>query len=96
MAEDFEIVWEGEIVGRLTNVDFETIVWAISGMHMKYEGDFESVGSDKAADFRRQLEGLAALSVTVNGSSATIYSRGDGRAKIAFPPRDMSHFLDQS
>jgi hypothetical protein len=86
--DDFDIIWQGSVVGRLTNVDAETITVAVEGLRgqLKCEGHFVAAPGSIAEEFARRLQALEKLDVTTpdDRTPRTIYWRGHDRAKVAW------------
>jgi hypothetical protein len=81
-VDDLEIVWEGNVVGWLKNVDFETFFVGSS----KIEGDFLSADGPIAAEFRTKLQahGRRLKSEQETSLAFSTAERG-GRAKLWSP-----------
>jgi len=84
----FDVVWHGTVVGRLTNVEAETILAGVEALagEVKCEGDFVAAPGAVAAEFSQRLQALQRLDVTTSDDRTprVIYWRGKGRAKVAW------------
>ena len=90
--DDLEIVWQATVVGRLTNVECETLRLSLfAAGTTKYEGDFQPAAGAIASQFQQRLAALETLSISTAGSfvPGVIYSRAEGRAKVALFNSDL-------